>query len=464
MHKLNLPSNHLLEPFLIKQGNTIVRIGIEVCEDLWDENYDIKVNQAYVAHQVDCVVNISSSPWTLDKEKSRHKQGVRLQGIPWVYVNRTGVENNGKNLIVYDGGSFVYNHEGSLIYTLNEIGKPELKYIDFKCSSLAEKPTNKLYEMLITGLSYFHHSILGGNLKWVVGLSGGIDSAVSTALLVAAIGPNHVHSYSLPTQYNSQKTQDNARGIASALGIHFQEIPIQTLVDAFVSSVSSEGQTLLVLENIQARVRGSLLMNEAQRLGAVVLNNGNKIEIALGYATLYGDTIGAVSPLGDLTKLQIIELARYINATANKTIVPLNLIPSIEQGIPRFEIAPSAELKHAQIDPMKWGYHDWLIQTLMSFPTLAVERVMKLFIEKKLPNEIVSLLKHYHLDQGEAFLIDLEWVLRSWSKGVFKRIQLPPNILVSRGAFGFDYRESQMAFETTNTYKTLRETIKKSAY
>ena len=464
MCKLNLPTDHLLEPFLFKQNETMVRIGLEVCEDLWDENYDIKVNQAHVSHKVDVVVNISASPWTLEKEKSRHKQGVRLQGVPWVYVNRTGVENNGKNILVYDGGSFAYNRQGLLINTLNETGKSELKYVDFSSSSLAEKPPHKLYWMLVEGLRYFHHTVLGGNLKWVVGLSGGIDSAVSTALLVAAIEPKNIHAYSLPTQYNSPKTQKNARDIASALGIHFQEIPIQTMVDSFVSSMSLDGQTPLVLENIQARVRGSLLMNEAQRLGAVVLNNGNKVEIALGYATLYGDTIGAVSPLGDLTKLQIIELAQYINATANKFIIPLNLIPSIEQGIPMFDIAPSAELKQNQIDPMKWGYHDWLIQTLTSFPSLAVERVMTLFIEKKFPKDIALLLKHYHLDQGEAFMMDLEWVLQSWSKGIFKRIQLPPNILVSRGAFGFDYRESQMTFEVTNAYKTLKEKIKKLTY
>jgi NAD+ synthase (glutamine-hydrolysing) len=108
---------------------------------------------------------------------------------------------------------------------------------------------------------------------------------------------------------------------------------------------------------------------------------------------------------------------------------------------------------------MKWGYHDWLIQTLMSFPSLACERILQMYIQKKFPADIVALIKYYHLDQGSAFIQDLEWVMQAWSKGIFKRIQLPPNILVSRGAFGFDYRESQMNFEQTSTYVALRKSI-----
>jgi NAD+ synthase (glutamine-hydrolysing) len=459
VHQLNLPHDALLQPFQFKKQGKNYSIALEVCEDLWDENYDIKINARHVASNVNLVVNLSSSPWTIDKEKSRHKQGLRLRGVPWIYVNRTGVENNGKNVMVYDGGSFVYNEQGVLTHTLNDAGKPELKTIDFDQPFISQQPTHKLYTMLVEGLRYFHHDVLGGRLQWVVGLSGGIDSAVSTALLAHAIGPEKIYAYSLPTQYNSAITQHNAETIAKALGVHFQMIPIQPMVDAFTQHVPSVGQTTLGLENIQARVRGSLLMNEAQRLGAVVLNNGNKIEIALGYATLYGDTIGAISPLGDLTKLQIIELAQFINLQAKQSIIPLNLIPVVKNAIPMFDIAPSAELKANQIDPMKWGYHDWLIQTLMSFPSLACERILQMYIQKKFPADIVALIKHYHLDQGSAFIQDLEWVMQAWSKGIFKRIQLPPNILVSRGAFGFDYRESQMNFEQTSTYVALRKSI-----
>jgi len=462
--KIKLPLDSFLKPFIFEKSGKQYRIGLEVCEDLWDENYDDKVNVTYVQHAVDFVVNVSSSPWTMDKEKSRQKQGLRLTNIPWIYVNRTGVENNGKNFIVYDGGSFVFSNEGKLIHTLNESAEPELKLIDFQHTSFSPQPMHKLYTMLQVVLKHMHVHMFGGKMKWVVGLSGGIDSAVSTALLVQAIGRELVLTYSLPTVYNTQQTKDNAKAIARALDIQFQEIPIQPMVDAFIQTSAKEGQSSLLLENIQARVRGSFLMNEAQRLGAVVLNNGNKIEIALGYATLYGDTIGAIAPLGDLTKLQIIELATFINRQANQTIIPLNLIPTFKDDVPIFALPPTAELKANQVDPMKWGYHDWLIHTLMSFPSLAVERVMTMFIDKRLPNPIVQLLRYYQLNQGLAFMNDLEWVLKSFSKGVFKRIQLPPNIMISRGAFGYDYRESQMTFEPTPLYLALKEKIVATMY
>lgn len=462
--RFHQPPLALLEPFEFKLNGKVYRLALEICEDLWDDHYPIQINAHHVTNHVDMVVNLSASPWTLEKEQSRQKQVSRLLGVPLIYVNRTGVENNGKNIIVYDGGSFIYNAQGVLTHSLNQLGEPELQTIQLDKPLLIEKPKHKLYSMLIKGIQYVHHEILGGHLKWVVGLSGGIDSAVSTALLAAAIGPEKIHAYSLPTKFNSSLTQSNAQTIAKNLGIHFKELPIQSMVDFLMNPSSAEAHTSLELENIQARVRGMVLMNEAQRLGAVVLNNGNKIEIALGYATLYGDTIGAVSPLGDLTKMQIIELAESINSMAEQSIIPLNLIPSIKEGIPYFDMPPSAELKSHQIDPMKWGYHDWLIQTLMSFPSLAMERILTMFLHKKFPTPIQHYLRHYQLDSGASFIADLEWVSRSITNGVFKRIQLPPIILVSRGAFGFDYRESQMKFETTQSYKTLRDAVMSSHY
>jgi NAD+ synthetase len=136
-------------------------------------------------------------------------------------------------------------------------------------------------------------------------LSGGLDSAVSVALLTEVVGKDRVYAYSLPTLYNASRTKDNAKTIAARLGIHFQEIPIQPIVDSFLS-IQPETDPL-TKENIQARVRGSVLMNLAAEKKGVVMNNGNKIEIALGYTTLYGDTIGALAPLGDLTKMQIVD-------------------------------------------------------------------------------------------------------------------------------------------------------------
>jgi NAD+ synthase (glutamine-hydrolysing) len=200
-------------------------------------------------------------------------------------------------------------------------------------------------------------------------------------------------------------------------------------------------------------------MNLAAEKKGVVLNNGNKIEIALGYVTLYGDTIGAIAPLGDLTKMQINTLALWINEQANQVIIPKNLIASMDQGIPRYQFQPSAELKTNQVDPMKWGYHDWLIHELLSFPSLAPERILTMYLDRSFPKNIQGLMSHYGLDKAQAFITDLEWVLSLWNKAYFKRVQMPPNIIVSKGAFGYDYREAQMSYEKTALYLRLKEKI-----
>jgi NAD+ synthase (glutamine-hydrolysing) len=229
------------------------------------------------------------------------------------------------------------------------------------------------------------------------------------------------------------------------------------MVDAFLAIQPQADD--LTKENIQARVRGSVLMNLAAEKKGVVMNNGNKIEIALGYTTLYGDTIGALAPLGDLTKLQISELASWINLRWQKEVIPHNLIAKMVNGVPQFTLQPSAELKTNQVDPMKWGYHDWLIHELLSFPSLAPERMLTMFQQKTFPKTVTTLLHHYGLDQPKDFITDLEWVLTLWNRSYFKRVQMPPNIIVSKGAFGYDYREAQMPYEKTALYLRLKENI-----
>jgi NAD+ synthase (glutamine-hydrolysing) len=351
----------------------------------------------------------------------------------------------------------VYNATGDLIIQANEQAEPELLIASLSDKKLRPSNPKKLFTMLKQGISFVDEQLFDKKVPWIVGLSGGIDSAVSTALLTEVIGKDRVYAYSLPTPYNSERSKQNARDIAKALGVHFQEIPIQTMVDAFLA-IQPQAD-VLTKENVQARVRGSILMNLAAEKKGVVLNNGNKIEIALGYVTLYGDTIGAIAPLGDLTKMQINTLALWINEQANQVIIPKNLIASMDQGIPRYQFQPSAELKTNQVDPMKWGYHDWLIHELLSFPSLAPERILTMYLDRSFPKNIQGLMSHYGLDKAQAFITDLEWVLSLWNKAYFKRVQMPPNIIVSKGAFGYDYREAQMSYEKTALYLRLKEKI-----
>jgi NAD+ synthase (glutamine-hydrolysing) len=166
----------------------------------------------------------------------------------------------------------------------------------------------------------------------------------------------------------------------------------------------------------------------------------------LGYTTLYGDAIGAFSPLGDLTKVQLIEIAREINAGYSYGIIPESLLPKIEEDKIVWEVPPSAELKNDQLDPMKWYYHDWLVQYLIEYPTKTVCDVMDLYLTgkwKELP--VARWFTYYGMDKPAAFIEDLEWFMNLWTRSVFKRIQFPPILTISKGAFGNDFRESQLS-------------------
>jgi NAD+ synthase (glutamine-hydrolysing) len=455
--KLGYKVKSLLSPFILNYKSEEIVLGLEVCEDMWDEAYGFSPSKEFLKQGATLIVNISASPWTIDKEISREHQILAHSKVPFIFVNKVGADNNGKNLVMFDGGSMIFNALGEKEAQANCLGKEELFVVPLGSKRLSNPSENKLYDMLTLGLAYFDEQLFNKKINWIIGLSGGIDSAVSLALLQSVIDPKRIYAYSLPTIYNSELTKNNARYIAQQLNISFEEISIQPLYEAFLEYQPHADS--LTKENIQARVRGSLLMNLASEKNAIVLNNGNKIEIALGYATLYGDTIGAIAPLGDLTKLQIINLAEYINRINKKTIIPENLIASFIDDVPIFDLVPSAELKEKQVDPMKWGYHDWLINELLSFPSLAPERILTMFLEDSFPPHVKRLIHHYNLHTGVDFVKDLEWILKNWNRSYFKRIQMPPNILVSKGAFGYDYRESQTTYEFTAKYHQLSEKI-----
>ena len=455
--KLGLKVKSLLQPFIVSYKGETIKIGLEVCEDMWDEAYGFSPSKLYLQQGVDLLINISSSPWTINKESSRREVIEDHAKVPFLFVNKVGADNNGKNVVLFEGGSMVYSAQGEWIGSANDHAKEELFFHDLKTKKHADQSSNKLFEMLVSAIRFTDEQLFQSKFPWIVGLSGGLDSAVSIALLHKAVGEKRIFAYTLPSQYNSQATLSNAQHVANALNIPLQTIPIQPIVQSFLNV--QQDANALTQENIQARVRGSLLMNFAANQGGVVLNNGNKIEIALGYTTLYGDTIGALAPLGDLTKIQITELANFLNEHHKKEIIPHELIPQWINGVPRFVLPPSAELKNNQVDPMKWGYHDWMINELLSFPSLAPERILTMFLGHSFPPHIVSLMKAYGLDDPAVFIQDFEWLLSLWNRSYFKRIQMPPNIIVSKGAFGYDYREAQMTYERTTKYTQLKESI-----
>lgn len=438
----------LLSPFIFEKDEKKYRINLEVCEDLWEDDYPFKATQELLKHNPDLLVNVSSSPWTLNKEGARKRHLSNKAKVTTIYVNGVGMQDTGKNVFVFDGGSLVYSREGKLLAELNDRFTEEHLLVDLTSPENTEKvhKKSKLFEAITTAITLFDEQMFDKQVKWVIGLSGGIDSALNLALLTYSLDKERILAYNLPSRFNSDKTIGNANHIASILGVTYTSHAIEGLVsetkNLFDTPVSGS-----VEENIHARLRGHVLSTLAQINGAVICNNGNKLEVALGYCTLYGDTIGALSPLGDLTKMQVNELALEINKVYGKEIIPQNLIATFIDGIPVYELAPTAELKEKQVDPMKWGYHDWLLNRLLTFPTRNINTYIDDYLNDRLDDSVKKLLKHYGLDNKEAFFTDLKWFLSYLNNSVYKRIQMPPIVTISRGAFGYDYRETQAKIE-----------------
>lgn len=467
--KSGQPIDSLISPFLFHKNGRTYRIGLEICEDMWSDGYALDVTRKYLQAGVDFIINISCSPWTNNKEQSRDKQ-IKTHAlhnpdfVPFVYVNNVGMQNNGKTIMTFDGDSTLYNSQGERMLSLNDDFKEELKIIELTDRQPVKHNEHKLFSALVCAVTEFDRQVFAQRVKWIIGLSGGLDSSINAALLVTALGKDRVIGYNLASRYNSETTISNARQLAQKLGIKIHEGVIGKVVDATLDTLQDYGYAHadqgLTMENIQARIRGHLLASFASCEGGVIVNNGNKIEIALGYCTLYGDAIGAFAPIGDLTKVQLFDLARQINEHYSEAIIPTNLLPEISDGQVRWVTPPSAELKDGQRDPMKWFYHDYLIAKLVEYPTAQIELIMEDYLSGALAQSPIGpWVKYYGLDDPQLFIADLEWVLRTVSQNVFKRYQMPPIVMVSRGAFGNDFRESQLQAELTDRYHELKQLI-----
>ena len=434
-----------------KEGKQHI-VGIVIGDDLYSDT----VMDRLIA--CDVILHMESKPWTLDDENKKDERVKTL--LPTVYsVNCVGMQNTGKNIAMFDGKSCVYE-KGIRVCTLRDDFKEEYAVCDY----FDHSKKNKLLNCLVTAIKEFDRQVMGYNPKWIIGLSGGLDSSVTVALLSMALGSDRVCGYNLATKYNSQKTKDNAQNEADALGVKIRNGYISDIYEATVNTMKvygyqDEDMPTLVHENIQARTRGNVLSTFSQIENGVIMNNGNKIEVALGYATLYGDSIGAMSPLGDLTKVQLFELSRQINAHFDKEIIPERLLPTVTEDGLDWEMAPSAELKDNQYDPMKWFYHDWLISQLTD-TKVNVEDIMESYLDGSLlESNMGRWLRYYHLDKPEAFIQDLEWVLRQMRIAIFKRIQMPPIVMVTNSAYGSNKCEIQGTFENTRRYQKLRQDI-----
>jgi len=404
-------------------------IGIAICEDLW---IDGGITAQLAARKPGLIIVPNGSPYERAKDDVRLAlvtKRARQAGAPLVYVNMTG----GQDDLVFDGDSIVVDQEGAVIARAPQF-VDDLRVVDIDVATATSKPDviisadaaeiaqpltpeiapplsdlEEIWQALVIGLRDYVEK--NGFRSVVVGLSGGIDSALVAAIAIDALGAKCVNGVAMPSKYSSDHSISDAQALADATGIHFRTVAIAPMVDAYMSNLVLKG---LAEENLQARVRGTTLMGISNQEGHLVLATGNKSELAVGYSTLYGDAVGGFAPIKDIYKTDVWALARWRNEVAGKRgeAAPIP-VSSIEKE-------PSAELRPDQKDSD--SLPDYLL----------LDRVLTAYVDD---------------DQGSAALIAsgfdealVRRVISMVDKAEYKRRQYPPGTKVSKRAFGKDRR------------------------
>jgi len=365
-----------------------------------------------VAKGAQVLVNIAASPYQIGVDQVRHDHLKSLflkYRLPIVFVNQVG----GNDEILFDGRSMAFSSNGDLA-AVGPAFEEWTSTVDVSANSVCVpfQPLDRIqsvHDALVMGVRDYVHKC--GFTKAVVGLSGGIDSSVVCCLAVEALGPANVLGVTMPSQYSSKGSVEDSRLLASRLGIEFKVVPIHSIYSAYIEALSSviEGvQESVAAENIQARIRGNILMAISNRYGYLVLSTGNKSELAVGYCTLYGDMSGALAVLADIPKTLVYELARYINR--EREVIPATTL----------EKPPSAELRPGQVDQ----------DTLPPYPVL--DGILISYIEQGLsPSQVAE--RGYDSET-------VSWVVQAVEKNEYKRRQAAPGLRVTSSPLGIGRR------------------------
>jgi NAD+ synthase (glutamine-hydrolysing) len=390
------------------------RVGILVCEDIWEP----EPAQLAKSAGAEMFVVLNASPYEIHKQRNREdivRRCVRDNGLPVVYVNMLG----GQDELVFDGNSFVMDRAGNVVMRAPPF-EEGLYTVDFERADGEVRPVpaaiapelsdaESVYRTLVLGVRDYvaKHGFPGV----VLGLSGGIDSALTLAIAVDALGRERVHAVMMPSPYTSQMSLDDARGQADALGVKYSVLPIGDMMKATEATLREEfagRKPDTTEENIQSRCRMLLLMGISNKTGKMLLTTGNKSEMAVGYATLYGDMAGGFAPIKDCSKLLVYRLAEYRNTLG--PVIPRRVI----------ERAPSAELRPDQKDSDSLPPYEVLDPILEAFieDDLGVDEICAKGFERATVVRVLDLVK----------------------RNEYKRRQAPPGVRVSRRAFGRDWR------------------------
>jgi NAD+ synthase (glutamine-hydrolysing) len=395
-----------------------VRIGVVICADVWEQEPAIRAHRA----GAQLLLALNASPYHLEKQLTRYevlRERVRETGLPIVYANLVG----GQDELVFDGASFVLNREGLLMMQMpafeEAFGLVEFDGAEpLPAEVIPEEPLEAaVYKALCLGV---HDYIVKNGFPGVVlGLSGGIDSALTLAIAVDALGAERVRAVMMPSRFTADISQNDAAQMAENLGVHYTELPIEHLFETFLDSLAGEFEGLpfdLAEENLQARIRGTLLMALSNKFGSIVLTTGNKSEMGVGYSTLYGDMAGGFSVLKDVPKTMVYRLSHYRNSVA--PIIPMRIITR----------APSAELRHDQTDQ----------DSLPPYEIL--DAIMEAYVEyDRSPAEIAAMGFRTEDIRRVVTLID---------RNEYKRRQAPVGVRITHRGFGKDRR-----YPITSKYK-----------
>jgi NAD+ synthase (glutamine-hydrolysing) len=422
-----------------------VKVGVSICEDIWSA-FGPVATQAAAGAEVN--ININGSPFSIGKGARRERMLATRAAdshCAVVYVNQIG----GQDELVFDGGSLAFDHEGTLLARAGQFVE-ELMIVDVPVPPVYRKrlldprgrvtsemlPTvavsalpvandeplassmtepldadRELYDALVLGTRDYCRK--NGFSDVVIGLSGGIDSSIIAAIAVDALGAEHVHGVSMPSRYSSDHSKSDAHLLAEALGIDFRTISIEPAFSAYIDMLaeSFDGREPgLTYENIQSRCRGQLLMALSNEFGWMVLTTGNKSEVAVGYFTIYGDSVGGYAAIKDVLKTRVYDLCRYVNRREGRQIIPENVITK----------PPSAELRPDQRDD----------DSLPPYEIL--DPILELYVEDdRTAGEIIELGHDEDMVRRVTRLVDI---------AEYKRRQCPPGVRVSRKAFGKDRR------------------------